>query len=258
MRKALTTILIGDESQAMWNHRFRWSWEAYAQRHNYNIEIFTEPLPGAEDKVPAWSKPLVAEQPRIGKYDRFVWVDADVAINPSAPDICELMEPRKIGMVTWKGSYREDPVYLDHAFKSSWRNNGLQWWREKNIQSMADIQVACGYLPCDDWFNAGMFVASPTHGPLFREIFDRGLDSPSADQPALVDGLLRANPRMVQPLDKRFNVIWDMEVSSYYPFLRYGASFDTVRECVWACFRRSYFLHFINGQTRNHSLLLHP
>ena len=102
MKKALVTLAIGEKYRGVWNGICRKGWQAYAERHGYDVLMFDQPLddgPRARKRSPAWQKCLILGPSVAGGYDRVVWVDSDILINPLAPSIVDTVPVEKIGAV---------------------------------------------------------------------------------------------------------------------------------------------------------------
>src|SRR5262249_51582240 len=104
-RVAIATLYIGDKYRAMWERYCRASWHHYAKQHGYDLIPFHQPLdtsPRGTSRSPAWQKCLILEA--LKQYERIVWLDADIVINPQSPSIVENVPIGKVGGVI-SGSY---------------------------------------------------------------------------------------------------------------------------------------------------------
>ncbi|HLN23429.1 MAG TPA: hypothetical protein VK558_05540, partial [Patescibacteria group bacterium] len=99
--KALVTILIGDSYIAMWERLFASTWRAYCEKHGYDLIVIKEYIDKSDRALtrgPHWQKCLILEREEVRKYDRVVWVDADIAINfHNAPCIVDATPRHLIG-----------------------------------------------------------------------------------------------------------------------------------------------------------------
>jgi hypothetical protein len=101
MKTALVTLIVGAPCQYAWREVCAPGWRAYANRHGYDIIAIEEPLDRsvrALARSPAWQKCLVLGSPLCGSYDRIVWIDSDIVINPSAPAVTAGVPIEKIGV----------------------------------------------------------------------------------------------------------------------------------------------------------------
>ena len=101
-RTALVTLTLGDKYQMLWDDVCAPSWRRYAKRHGYDIVVIDQPLDTsarARVRSAAWQKCLVLKPEIAGSYDRVVWLDADIVINPNAPPITDGVPLEKIGAI---------------------------------------------------------------------------------------------------------------------------------------------------------------
>jgi hypothetical protein len=97
-KTALVTLAIGRDYSERFENYCRAGWTAYAERHGFDIFVFKEPLDTsarARRRSPAWQKCLVLGAPEAAGYERLVWVDADICINPAAPSILDARSWRR-------------------------------------------------------------------------------------------------------------------------------------------------------------------
>src|SRR5262249_39735377 len=102
MKTAIVTLLLGRPYQLAWHELCEPGWRAYADRHGYDIIAIDQPLdatPRAMARSPAWQKCLVLQPSIAGKYERIVWLDADIVINTDAPDVARGVPLEKVGAV---------------------------------------------------------------------------------------------------------------------------------------------------------------
>jgi hypothetical protein len=102
MKKAIVTLAIGATYLDRWTKICRKNWAAYCERHGYDLILFDRPLDTSERaqrRSPAWQKCLVLGTGTVREYERVVWVDSDIVINPAAPSVVEGVPPEKIGAV---------------------------------------------------------------------------------------------------------------------------------------------------------------
>ena len=67
------------------------TWQAFCDRHGYQLVVLHEPLDTslrAIGRSMAWQKLICHEHPRLQGFDQLIWLDADIVVNPSAPDPC--------------------------------------------------------------------------------------------------------------------------------------------------------------------------
>ena len=99
-KQAIVTLAIGADYAERFERHCRANWTAYANRHGFDLIVITHPLDTSErarSRSPAWQKCLILGAPQVAGYDRVVWVDSDICINPAAPSILDGVPPELIG-----------------------------------------------------------------------------------------------------------------------------------------------------------------
>jgi len=249
VKAAIAVITIGDASRDLWLSTFMPSVRLYADRCGYDLHHFTSLIDHETTRHPSWQKLLLAGHSDLAGYDRIVYLDHDILISPLAPPIAECVSGPRIGAVTWAGSYNDDPIARS-VIETTWRWNNAKWLRDLNPQCFADLLVAAGYPPTEDHCNTGVFVFSPQHAEVFREVYEHGLSNErtSLEQAALTNCLCNTHKHLVHALDRRFNAIWDFEKIAYYSFLDQLYPTSTIiMHCIEATLARVWFLHFAGG-----------
>ena len=98
--QAIVTLAIGADYADRFERHCRADWSAYAKRHGFELVVITAPLDTstrAMSRSPAWQKCLILGAPEVAGYDRVVWIDSDICINPAAPSILDGVPPERIG-----------------------------------------------------------------------------------------------------------------------------------------------------------------
>ncbi|MBF0158782.1 MAG: hypothetical protein HQL58_04600 [Magnetococcales bacterium] len=101
-REAIVTLVIGDSFRHSWEGAARPGWMRYAEKHDLDVIVIQQPLDGsllAQSRSPAWQKCLILSQPWSMLYQRIIWVDADIIINPHAPHVCYGVPLQQVGAV---------------------------------------------------------------------------------------------------------------------------------------------------------------
>ncbi|MBF0123751.1 MAG: hypothetical protein HQL60_00280 [Magnetococcales bacterium] len=101
-KEAIVTLVIGDSFRYSWEGAAKASWVRYAEKHDLDIVLIQQPLDGslmAQSRSPAWQKCLILSLPWSQLYQRIIWVDADIIINPHSPHICYGVPQQQVGAV---------------------------------------------------------------------------------------------------------------------------------------------------------------
>src|SRR5437016_2609859 len=99
---AIVTLAIGTRYREQWHRVCEVNWTRYAARHGYDVICLEDPLDTsdrARGRSPAWQKCLILGQPFAARYERIVWVDADILISPTAPAVTDDVPLERIGAV---------------------------------------------------------------------------------------------------------------------------------------------------------------
>ena len=89
-------------------------------RHGFDLVVITDPLDTSEratGAVPRGRNVSSLALRTSPDYDRVVWVDSDICINPAAPSIADGIPPERIGAVTSTAFHRR------RAAGDSWRRS---------------------------------------------------------------------------------------------------------------------------------------
>lgn len=149
--RALVTLAIGRESD-YWLAMAKPGFEAFCARHGCDLVILNERK--IRHRL-QWRKARVnlhLEKFQIGPlldvYQRILYLDADILVSPTCPDLFSMVPEKTLGIVP-------DPA-------------GPQMW--KRDEEMARMQAAFGTLesPIPPYFNAGVLILSRTHRELMR------------------------------------------------------------------------------------------
>lgn len=244
------------------------NWKAYADRHGYDIVCFDKPLDiseRAQHRSPAWQKCLTLGQAEVRSYERVVWVDSDILINPAAPCVVEGVSAEDVGVVdAWSSPSEElSRTALERIYAF--------WGDACAVQDYTarDYYSTYGLAPMfDQVVQTGMLVLSPRyHRELLEKVYYEYEETGKGnyEMRPLSWELLRAG--RVRWIDRRFNAVWLAHKATYYPFLLHGpalgGALDRLRRrllpmmkarakprrkldvlCVTTAFLNNFFLHF--------------
>ena len=213
-------------------------------------------------------------QPKYREYDRLLWLDSDVMINPSAaPDLAEDVPEGKVGCVSDNSSpsWSEARVLrgaspsaaeiatinekqhlerLEEERKRKYlaREEIRPLTREDRDQALRRTLLA-RQIPFGDLtqFNSGVIMTSPAqHWEVFEQIYNSYEDvfQPLNDNIPIIVEIGRRN--LLHSIDARFNVLFGLELFEHYPFLLFPLreSEQLLRLAATSVYLRSFFLHF--------------
>jgi hypothetical protein len=254
----LTTIATGGNFLELWKGCARGGWEEYCHRHNLGLFVFEEELVTREGeawKKAHWQKMLIGEQLALHapKVTNVCYMDTDILINPTAPNIFEAYDPDCIGLISLRNNlpFPYDEVlrrmaYLRHThYDSSYPLDSALFMSLKQLYGYHGLAVqpdeACTGLIL---FNVN------NHAELMRNWFYKY----SCDVQSITNGGEQTHLNYeiqsygkVSWLDYRFQAIWAFEMAWKYPFLYEANRRDDVnliRDCIEASLYQNHFLHF--------------
>src|SRR5579859_387343 len=243
MRKsAIVTMVIGDHYCQLWQRFCASNWQAYANRHGFDICVIDQRLDSSEiarRRGFSWQKLLIGTVLALHQYEYVIWIDADVVISSGAvPSILDGLEPGRIGAVRYHALLRH-PLFAathrrlcggqlpDQFCARIFQGYGLTGDHTKMLQGGV-LVVPVNLLP----FLESIYHRYPTMG-----------DEQQQEQPIVSRELAAAG--LTQFLDEKFNAVW-------YEY-KYAVGFgderpDLNRLLVRKLLGDVYFLHFAGNQ----------
>lgn len=194
MKNALVTVAVGDSHLWEYTHPLM---ERYAERIGVDfIKIKGEYENTLRSRLRKFDIYELFE-----KYDRIIYMDGDIAINPSCPDLFHLVPYDKIGAVCERPPYAQD---RGGVLRSACEFYGVNY----PYASDADC----------NWFNTGLLVLSRVHRDLFVrpeqvKVFGEGwIDMP------LMNSLSIKNGYEIHDLGLKFNYMGSLVSHKLRPF----------------------------------------
>lgn len=253
-RQAIVTLAIGARHRVPWRAHASRNWSRYAERHGFDVICIERPLDASERarrRTPSWQKLLVLDQPFAKRYERIVWVDADVLINPAAPSIAEEVPLENVGTTDeYACPTRERyPGVLAKQYRY-WELAGSGFIRNQTPEAFYE---AYGFpVRFDAVAQDGVMVLSPRHHrDLLLGVYhdydytERGRTWNQEMLPLSYE-LLRAG--CIAWLDPRFDYVWSQYKALQHPFLLNRPDHPRAAEVARAALAEVYFLHFC-GET---------
>ena len=253
IRHTLVTLAIGVDYAGRFERCCRANWTAYARRHDFDLLVITEPLDTSERarrRSPAWQKCLILGDARVARYERVVWIDSDVCINPAAPSILDRVPEERIGVIDEHRfpSLEARQAILDAIIaaasdagdfdKSYWRS-----WRDPGAW-----HAFMGLPPGQSHIvQTGVMVLSPRHHrDLLEQAYRRYEDAGAQPSNQRGPGWGEMGPlsheiqakALQHWIDPRFNALL------WWLYLNQPGATDDVQRFVRESYRRNHFLHF--------------
>jgi hypothetical protein len=268
MKTVLVTLIIGTTYQDGWRGLCESGWRGYAERHGYDLIVIDRPLDNsarALSRSPAWQKCLILSPFVCGGYDRVVWVDSDVIINPAAPSITKGVPIERIGVT--------DEMF---ALPQSDRKQIFDYWIDRSTDQRVTTNLQ-SYLDPRDYhafwglprrgrhiIQTGVLVLTPLYHrevleSVYYEYEDKGSVPMSYEMRPLS---FEIQERGIEHLiDQRFNallsfLLFRQEICFRAPFANEKEFGDFVEHQI----EENYFLHLAGTQTlpRDYQLWQRP
>lgn len=266
MKKAIVTLVIGKKYQSNFQMFCDVAWKQYASRIGADLIIISRPLDESEraqSRSPAWQKCLILSHEQVKSYDQVAWIDSDILINPSSPDLFTSVPLELVGAVDdfATPTKEEHDRALARAY-DRWKLDGVKFIENRTAaeyHSLYGLQ-----LDTESVVQTGVLVASPTyHRELFEHVYrtyDEKLGAEwNYEMRPLSYEIIKNN--LHYWIDPKFNMPWSYIKQYNYPFLCYTPEtiFDRAKEllcrysfaknqlpklCATTAFLNNNFLHF--------------
>lgn len=240
-QKAIVTLLIGKNYRNRWQKLCALNWRKYADLNGYDLICIDSPLddsPRAQSRSAAWQKCLILGNDRVKKYDRIVWIDSDILINPNSPCVVSQVPEDKVGAVSAFAQFAEslpekNQILMNRAVEFlGWSfHNAKEYYLEARLPDSFKQVV-----------QTGVIVLSPRHHhDILEYTYHHYDDTPVGDfeMEGLSYELLKTN--CVYWLDDRFNKLWVVCMLMNYPFLLAPKKTEIKPIRVWKRFTRGHY-----------------
>ena len=253
VKKAIVTLAVGRAYSERFEQFCRKNWMDYAARHGYDLVVFKDALDTSERaarRSPAWQKCLVLGAPEVSGYERVVWVDSDIYLNPAAPSVVDGVPIECVGCTDEHAfpspqarqailqaiiAASPDSGDMNKSVWQSWRNPSA-WHGAFGLPSGQAHIVQTGVL-----------AMSPKH---HRELLEHVYHSYEDKGSQVFNYEMRPLSHEIQArklhhwIDPRFNaLVWWSFIDRNVGEGR-DPSENELRQFLVALYGQSYFLHF--------------
>ena len=261
-KRAIVTIVYGKKYKLLFDTYSRESWERYAERVDADLFVIEELIDSSKramSRSVSWQKCLVSNYKGVSDYSRVLWLDSDIVINETAPDIFSCTAEDKVGVVDAFGFI--DRSHYDLILKEFNKKLGRKRVNELGLSTPIDYHEVFG-LKNDllKVVQCGVILFSPKlHSSVFEYVYfnyeDKG-DPHWHYEMRPLSFELQNNCR-IDWLDYRFNSVWPDYREVFYPFLnnwlyklarKLGVRIYPYKNCLETYTRNSYFSHFAGSQ----------
>jgi lipopolysaccharide biosynthesis glycosyltransferase len=247
---AIVTLVLGERFQNLWQTYCEWNWRQYAEKHNLDLIVLTEPLDRsdrAQSRSPSWQKCLILSQEFSQNYSQIIWLDADIVINTrKAPSILAEVPADKIGGVA-SGAYIHPDLRM--VLLERLRGEECEYGNADNLWK-ADQQrfyQSFGFDFAGDILQAGVLVFNPIeHRELLENVYySEYPETRSYEQIPLSYEVMRRE--LFAPINSRFNTVFYEKMVVHYPYLldKELDGYDILAAyAVVTELENAFFLHF--------------
>lgn len=256
-KNILATIAIGDSYYDAWEKNALPGWRRYCAAHGLGLVAFDEDLiPRTHPawKKATWQKLLIGATLRREQIavENVCYLDTDILINHTAPDIFATYDCETIGLVSLRKRlpYPYDEVlrrlaFLRHTFyDASYPLDSALFISLEKLYGHHGLPVQA-----DEACMGLIMFNCRNHADLMRgwfEKYDATVQSVTNGGDQTHVNYEIQNWGKVSWLAYRFQAIWVFEMAWKYPFLYdFGRqNEDLARECIEASLHANHFLHF--------------
>ncbi len=269
-RKVIITIAIGEVSRQRWQTYCEANWQKYTNKYGYDLICHSSALDvseRAQKRSPAWQKCLILTDEVCKKYERVVWMDADILINyKGAPDIAEQVPLEKIGGINALFFCRDGLLAsLHRQYLELWKRLQMSFIEDRTGQ---DYYKNYGIsTDLSEVMQTGVLILSPKHHKNLLEKVYYGYEARegamwkySYEMRALSYEII--NSRQYCFIDGRFNYLFHHYLAAFHSglffrmmglaeatsggrrFLRRLRDHFELKQAMKSAFSKSFFLHF--------------
>lgn len=260
----IATVAIGDQYYKSWETYASPTWKQYCERYDLGLIVFDADLLSKENtkwKKPNWQKLLIGTvlEENLPTVKNVCYLDTDILINPTAPNVFEKYDPTTIALVSKRRRlpYPYDDVLRRIAFlrnrfydqdypldsslfisiEKLYEYHGLEVKKDEACTGVILFNVANHTEIMYDWF----------------EKYDQSIESITGGGEQTHLNYEIQSWGNVSWLDYRYQAIWVFEMAWKYPFLYdYGRNNrELIKECIEASLFTNYFLHFAGSWHEN-------
>lgn len=239
--KTIVTLAIGQHYRDRWYKLCADNWHKYADLHGYDLICIDKPLDDSSrglSRSAAWQKCLILGDERVQKYNRVVWLDSDILINPDSPCVVSQVPEDKVGAVDMFARLNE----LLPGKNQRLIDRHLQFW-QSSVRTAKDFYSKVGLLDLvNNVVQTGVMVLSPYyHRSLFEHTYYSYEDISNGhfEMESLSYEIVKAN--CVHWLDCRFNALWLECMLRDYPFLLPKLKKENKLARTWKRFTRGHY-----------------
>jgi len=258
-KKIIATIALGKDYQKIWKKNIYPFWKIYCKIHNLGLVVFEEDLIEKNDifwKKATWQRLLVGEKikKKFPKVEDVCFLDTDIIINPTAPNIFNFQKKNKINLTSLRN-------FLPFEYKKTIRK--MAYFRKKYINkkypldSLLNADLKTLYKsdklePQKDEMCVGVMMfnikkfSRKLHDWFY--LFEKNIDTTTGGGCQTQLNYLILKNKYENLLDYKFQSIWIFELVNRFPFiLKNINNLSYLGYLTTTILLDNYFLHFAGG-----------
>ena len=262
VKAVILSTAIGSNYFSNWSEFARHTWEQYAEKYGIGILVHSHPVVTRDNEAwlpERWHKMIAPSfvKDYFPKVAQILVLDSDVLISPIAPNVFELHDTDKFGVVSSKNlPFNREATFRMAAYLRHHRFSERYPLDSSLFQPVSNEFTNRGFPVQEDFFTAGFILMNSTsHTEMvaswYREVsVEQAVETHERtgqwEEPFLNWRIQETGD--VQWFDYRFQSIWLYEAARRFPMI-----FDWVREpekfpelvrAIEYALWDSYFLHF--------------
>ena len=253
----ISTIVIGEKFYKDWEKYAKPSWEVYCKKYGLGLIVFDKDLIDKDNyywKKPTWQTTLIGDSlANTNLTIKNVCVlDADIIINPFAPNVFEGFDERSIGLVSLRKNlpYPYEDTLRRIAFMRNRYYDQNYPLDSSLFISTKELYEFHNFEPQEDEACSGFFIFNiENHSNFLKSIFNKYdkniITITGGGEQTHINYEIQKNCK-VSWLDYKFQALWVYEMAWKFPFLYNYENKDKeiIKDCIESSIFTNYFLHF--------------
>ena len=254
------TVCVGDTYLQLWFQNASKTWKIYCERYGLGLIVFDSELDHDTPenlyyKKPNWQKYLIPQKLEEAgiDYERLLFLDADILVNPCAPNIFESCPTGCIGVVSkrsipmpYSDVLRRIAFYRNTFYSESYPLDSALFISLERLYAYHDLPAQ------PDDFCSGLFLFDRHNSDIIKSIYykyTRDIQSITNNGDQVHANYVIQSSGKACFLDYRYQAIWVYEMAWHFPYLyelrdEYAANEPLFLDAIKSTLSRNYFLHF--------------
>lgn len=251
----IVTHAIGGTYLNDWERFSLPTWLIYCKKHNLGLYVIDEQIRD-DSKSLYWQKFLIGNyfKKQFKSIKNLCYLDTDIIINPTAPNIFDIYDDKKIAIISQKKNLpfnlnealRRIAFFRHHYLSNSYPLDSSLFMSTEDVYNHHNLQ------PQSDFACTGVFLFNiDNHADLMEDwfnLYDSEITSTSIDgggEEVYLNYHILSN-NLEQLLDYKWQALWIYEMSWNHShlYIDYTKNMESVLRCIETSLFNNYFLHF--------------